>query len=164
MRLPLLLTVLFLTIMGPAQASDWSAYRDPTSTYVVDIPTASFKLGASALEGHLTLYQIGGDAIIDIYSGRNVSRLSPEQFIDRLSQAPRIADVSYRAFGRTWFVISGHYARDATDTKTLIYYGKFVFSSDLSRFAAFEISYSVAEKLRMDEIVARLEKSLHLLD
>jgi hypothetical protein len=79
-----------------------------------------------------------------------------------LSRAPRIADITYKAVGPTWFAISGHYSREANDPGTLIYYAKFVFSADLSRFAAFEISYSVAEKSRMDPIVTHLEKTLNL--
>ena len=161
--LPLCLALL-LTCINAAQAASWTHYRDPGSRYTVDLPTESFSpKNSPAQPGHVTLSEQDGDAIIDVYSGGNAKDLSPDGFIRQLSQAPRIGDITYKAVGSTWFAISGHYTREGNDPGTLIYYAKFVFSPDLSRFAAFEISYSVAEKPRMDTVVTRLEKTLRLL-
>lgn len=156
--LPLMLTVL---ASSAAQGASWISYI--ASQYRVDLPTDTFrKATTSGGVGHLTLEEVAGNAIIDVYTGNNIKRLSPAAFIEQLSHAPRIADISYQAQGHSWFAISGHYKRDTADPGTLIYYAKFVFSADLARFVAFEISYSVAEKSRMDATVTRLEKTLSL--
>jgi len=152
-----------VVLVGTAGATSWSSFRDPTGRYAIELPTDTFEYVATGEAGHLTLSEKGGDAIIDVYSGRNIKHLTPGKFIDELAGAPRIADVTYTARGRTWFVISGHYVRENADVGPLIYYAKFVFSADLSKFAAFEISYSVAEKRRIDSIVTHLEKTLRLM-
>lgn len=160
--LPLSLCLL-AALVETALATSWSNFRDPAGRYVIELPGAPFEAASTEETEHLTWSEVGGDAIIDVYSGHNLKRLSPREFIDELSHAPRIADVTYAARGRTWFAISGHYIRENADVGPLIYYAKFVFSSDLSSFAAFEISYSVAEKPRIDTIVTHLEKTLRLL-
>ena len=152
-----------LGLAGQAAAASWSPFQDPSGRYSIDLPASDFQQGLEPSQpGHLTFTELDGEAIIDVYSGRNLKRLRPAEFIRQLSRAPRIADISYSALGRTWFAISGHYVRDGSAPAGLIYYAKFVFSADLTQFAAFEISYPVAEKRRMDAIVTHLEKSLRL--
>ncbi len=68
----------------------------------------------------------------------------------------KVKDITYRAGGATWFVVSGHYKSTGNDPP-LIYYAKFMFSSDLDRVAGFEITYSVWEKSRMDSVVDHIE-------
>jgi hypothetical protein len=154
---------LLLGLVGQAEAASWSTFHDPEGRFSIELPTEAFQSSPGSAEaGHFTFSEVGGGAIVDIYSGRNVQGLKPRDFIRTLSSSPRIADVSYSAAGTTWFAISGHYVREATDEADLIYYAKFVFTSDLSKFAAFEISYPVREKLRMDPIVTRLERALAL--
>ena len=130
---------------------------------MIDIPTPSFREEASDKVSHKTFSEVDGEAIIDVYSGHNLKRLQPTAFIEELSHAPRIEDITYTAQGRSWFAISGHYVREGADQGGLIYYAKFVFSADLTRFAAFEISYPPVEKRAMDPVVTHLEKSLRLI-
>ena len=80
-------------------------------------------------------------------------------FADMLSHADRVAEVTYRTGGRSWFVLSGYYQRLGFEEEELIFYAKFMFSPDLERFAAFEISYPADEKQRFDAVVERLEES-----
>ena len=63
--------------------------------------------------------------------GEDPKRLAPSVFADQLAKADRIADVTYRKTGKTWFVISGHYRRDENESGSLIYYAKFMFTPDL---------------------------------
>jgi hypothetical protein len=154
---------LVLVSVGAVGAASWSRLQDPAGQYTIDVPTLSFREDASDKLSHRTFSEVGGGAIIDVYSGRNLKRLPPAEFIQELSHAPRIEDITYTARGTSWFAISGHYTRDSTDESGLIYYAKFVFSSDLTRFAAFEISYPSGEKRMMDPIVTHLERSLRLV-
>jgi hypothetical protein len=155
---------LMVALTAHATAGEWSRFEAPSSEYILDLPTGSFvRTSQTDGRGHLTLSESAGDAMIDVYSGNNVKGLRPSEFIEELSKSPRIADVSYRALGRTWFVISGHYVSESSDEGTLIYYAKFLFSADLRRFAAFEISYSVREKRRLDPVVERMEGTFRLV-
>ena len=153
---------LALAPIGQVQAASWSRLVGTAGQFVIDIPTPSFREQASDKASHRTFIEVDGGAIIDVYSGRNLKRLQPTTFIQELSHAPRIEDITYTAQGRSWFAISGHYVREGADPGNLIYYAKFVFSPDLTRFAAFEISYPPAEKRAMDPVVTHLEKSLRL--
>jgi len=166
MHLRSMILGLWLTVAPTAYAvaGDWSRFEAPGSQFVLDLPTGTFVATNGAKGGaRLTLSETAGGAVIDVYGGTNVKRLEPREFIAELSRSPRIADTSYTASGKGWFVISGHYVREASDKQTLIYYAKFVFSRDLRRFAAFEISYPVMEKLRMDPVVKRMEETLQLV-
>jgi len=140
-----------------AFAEEWRHFSDPQGRFVVDLPITSFAASQTAT-GHLTLTEIGGDAVIDIYTGANQKHLSPSAFAAELSNDGEIKDITYRAGGATWFVFSGHF-RGRGDELPLIYYAKYLFSSDLERVAGFEISYSPSEKLRMDPVVGRLQKT-----
>jgi len=136
-----------------AFAETWQPYDDAEARFHLDLPTSSFRLVTRA-PTHLSLSEIEGDAVIDIYTGSNPKHLSPKDFAAELSQGGQIKDITYRASGRTWFVISGHYARG---TPPLIYYAKYIFFDDFRSVAGFEISYSTKEKLRMDPIVEHLQ-------
>ena len=153
---------LVLVLASPVSAETPSSSERPGYQYVILMPDSGFREEATTQLGHRTLSEIDGGAIIDVYGGANLKRLPPAGFIAELSRAPRIQDITYSAQGQTWFAISGHYVREGSEERGLIYYAKFVFSSDLTRFAAFEISYPVAEKRRMDAGVTQLEKSLRL--
>jgi hypothetical protein len=138
-------------------AEEWRTYTDPGLRYSIDLPISSFQAGASSgPSGHLTLTERQGNAVIDVYTGENTKHLVPSDFAAQLAQAGEIKDITYRASGRTWFVISGHYASGAPP---LIYYAKYIFSDGLRSVAGFEISYSADEKARMDRIVEHLERS-----
>jgi len=136
-----------------AIGEEWQLYDDPQARFHVELPSSTFRLMAREPR-HLSLSEIGGDAVIDIYTGSNAKHLSPEDFAAELSRAGEIKDITYRAAGRTWFVISGHYANG---NPALIYYAKYIFFDDFQSVAGFEISYSVKEKLRMDPIVEHLQ-------
>ncbi|MEO6395315.1 MAG: hypothetical protein ABIO40_05345 [Devosia sp.] len=148
---------------GLAAAEEWRTYTDPQQRFAVDLPVTSFEMTDDAgSDGHLTLSEIGGTAIIDIFFGNNLKRLSPAAFADRLSHAGLVKDITYQTGGRTWFVLSGHY-RQTGDEPPLIYYAKYLFTADLEQLGGFEISYSVDDKHRLGPIVERIEASFRLL-
>jgi len=56
----------------------------------------------------------------------------------------------------------GHY-RYASNEPSLIFYAKYFLSTDRRSVGRdFEIGYSVAEKVRMEPIVERLEQTFHI--
>ena len=155
-----LIAVLAFGIATAEAASAWRSYIDPVLGYRIELPVGTFTPTADSAESHIQLTETDGNAQIDVYGGEDPERLTPEAFADQLANADRIADVTYRRVSRTWFVLSGHYRRADDETGALIYYAKFMFTPDLSRFSAFEISYPVGEKRRMDPVVTRLERTL----
>jgi hypothetical protein len=154
----------FLPVMLAASqlsgAEAWRTYRNPQMSFEIALPSTSFRV-TEASAAHLTLKEASGDAVIDVYAGANLKHLSPEAFSAELSNAGEIKDITYHVGGRGWFVVSGHYRVGVTEPQT-IYYAKYLFSADLERVAGFEISYPVAEKLRMDGVVERLEGSFKI--
>ena len=118
-------TVLLLLALlwgsATAQASPgWRSHVDPTLGYRVELPLDSFAPTAESTADHLQLAETDGDALIDVYGGEDPKRLAPSVFADQLAKADRIADVTYRKTGKTWFVISGHYRRDDNESGSLI--------------------------------------------
>ena len=144
----------------PVLAEDWTLYRDPQLRFQIELPTSTFRENSTSVS-HLELTEIGGNAIVRVYGGDNVKHLTPSQFADEISTAGIINDVTYQAGGPNWIVVSGHYTTTGNE-QAPIYYAKYLFSGDLARVAGFEISYSPAEKARMDPVVEGLERSLQL--
>jgi len=141
--------------------ADWEPYRNARLGYRIELPVGLFEVeaGSENADG-LRLLEIDGPAQIEILGSENTQGVSPAEFADFFSDADRIDRITYRADGARWFVLSGHYAPEADETEDLVFYTKYLFNSDYSAFAAFEISYPLAEKRRFDRLVTRLEKSL----
>jgi hypothetical protein len=131
----------------------------PTSATGSTFPPASSKESKPTRPSY-GLHRDETDALLEVYGGYNRDRLSLSEFVDFLSQADRIAEITYRTGGRTWFVISGYYRREEPSDPSLIFYAKVMFSRDLERFSAFEISYPQRYKRQMDPVVEALESSL----
>jgi hypothetical protein len=152
--------LLLLAFVVPVLAQGkWELYVDPDLGFIIDLPVGQFER-IEAEHSAVRLHHDKTDALIEAYGGYNRERQSLSEFVDFLSQADRIAEITYRTGGRTWFVISGHYRRDEPSDPSLIFYAKFMFSRDLERFSAFEISYPQRYKRQMDPIVETLESSL----
>src|SRR3982750_2420260 len=122
------LFVVFSLVAVPAfAAGGWQRVADPAHGYALDLPTGSFgEPERDPDTGLVHLSDLEGAALIEVYSGVNPKGLPVSDFADELSRAERIADVTYRAGGSNWFVLSGHYRREADERQDLIYYAKFV--------------------------------------
>ena len=141
---------------SPLTAQDWSRYAAPG--VVIDVPTRSFVV-VSDEGGRLRLSDAERGAELQVFGGRNVQGLSVAAFRQAVESADPSRDITYRAAGNSWFVISGHMT-DPESADGLIYYAKFIFSTDRSQFAAFEISYPRRLKQAFDRVLERLEESL----
>jgi hypothetical protein len=147
--------------MPPAWAAEWRHYSDPQLGLSIDLPAEGFEAAPdSGSAAALRLVDTADDALIEVFGGVNRDGLTLRGFADLVAAADRIAEVTYRTGGRTWFVLSGYYRREGHGDQELIFYSKFMFSPDLRRFSGFEINYPVALKRRFDPIVARLESSM----
>lgn len=162
-RSRLAITLLVATLaLAPHPAAAWEPYQNAAYGYEISLPGAPFAVEAAADGRGVTLLELGGRGQIDVYGADNAQNLTPRQFEAALAEAPRIRDITYARRGNSWFVISGHYFReaDAEAGSDLIFYAKVMFSPDRSRLSAFEASYPVADKRKYDPVIERLEDSL----
>jgi hypothetical protein len=144
---------------NPNENSVWRRYVDDSYGFEIDLPLGVFAFDEEPDRG-LFLRELGGQGEMKVYGADNPNGRSPREFVTALEEADRIEEITYRAEGRNWFVLSGYYADEDSLGEPLIFYAKFMFSPDWSRVSAFEISYPQSEKRRFDPIVDHIENSL----
>lgn len=155
--LPALALSLALAAPGLAQSGsgDWQRYVDSTYGFSAELPLGLFQDADSGGRPGITLREIGGAAMINLYGGPAVG-LTRDALEARLESGEQISTITYRAGGESWFVLSGFYEpTDADDD--VIFYTKVLFSPDRDSFSAFEISFPEADKPRLEDLVERFE-------
>ena len=156
-----LLPALVLAVLAllPLSAGAWETYRNPSYGYAIALPGAPFAVEERPDKQGVTLIDIAGRGQIDVYGAENAEDLSPREFEAVLGEAERIREITYARRGKSWFVLSGYYHREGDDSDDLIFYAKFMFSPDRSRFAGFEASYPEGDRARWDPIIEAMEDS-----
>jgi hypothetical protein len=151
--------IVLVASVGVASAQapiDWATYDDTDYGFSADLPYGLFEPLEQDGGNGLTLVQTNGSGQISIYGG-DAAGLTLAGFEERLSAGEDVRDITYRASGNSWFVLSGFY--DQPTGEPLIFYTKVLLSSDRQRFSAFEVSYDRSEKPLFDGIVDRIEDS-----
>ncbi len=135
----------------------WRRYVDDRYGFAIDLPGSLFDPIERTDRG-ISLRAPRYGAMIEVYAAENPEGFSPREFVAAIEEADRVRQVTYRAGGKSWFVLSGFYsAREGGDA--VIFYTKFMFSPDRSRLAAFEISFPARQKPRFAPIVEHIEDS-----
>ena len=159
----LALVVMFvLALVHPSAGLEWRQFGDPDLGFRVSLPVDLFT-DRTVKGSSLHFSDSTGDVVLDLYGAKNAERLPPTTVADQLALSDRIDEVTYRRHGRSWFVLSGYYAREGYEPHDLVFYTKFMFSSDRARFTAFEISYPAAMKDELDHVVERIEDTFRPL-
>ena len=154
--LPALALALLLALSSPAAAETWRRYLDAGSGFSISLPTDRFTL-TDRSEGRLTFAERGGSAQLDVFGVENRDALSARQFRRMMEGADPHRRITYRAGGRSWFVLSGYIEGEAEPT---IFYAKFMLNRSGTALSAFEISYPRSRKAEFDATVERLEDTL----
>ncbi|RUT33021.1 hypothetical protein EMQ25_07805 [Arsenicitalea aurantiaca] len=143
-----------------AQSDGWEAYQNAELGYRIELPTGVLD-GVEVIEtdAGVTLTAIG-PVQIDVLGSANMQGFTPDEFSATIEAADGLREVTYRASGNSWFVLSGFLRDDAGTGEELIFYTKYLFNADRSAVSAFEVSYPASEKARLDPVVTRIEKSL----
>lgn len=149
-----LLILVFCAV--PAQAQSWRRYVHPQLGFSVSLPIGLFEVDENATD-RLELSEVGGEAQLDVFGVKNPEALSAGEFRAMMETADPSRRITYRAGGRSWFVLSGYLENEGVPT---IFYAKFMLSRDGTAVSAFEISYPEAERARFDDLVERIEDSL----
>ncbi|WP_127753768.1 hypothetical protein [Devosia sp. 1566] len=157
-----LLTATFLALAGPVAAQSglgWTRFEDPALGYRIEVPLDHYgQDGAADASGIRTFDALDGSGQLSIFGAPNTDDLSIAQLQEAVASSGQIDNVTYRASGNSWFVLSGYDTDE--NGRELVVYTKFLFNRDRSAFAAFEISYPEDERSRYNPIVTRIEKSL----
>lgn len=156
-------TAMFLLLAGPVTAQSglgWTRFTDSELGYRIEVPLDLYEpAGAATASGIRNFSALDGSGgQLSIFGAPNTDGLSIKQLQQAVAASGQIENVTYRASGNSWFVLSGYDTDE--DGNELVVYTKFLFNRDRSAFAAFEISYPSDERSRYHDIVTRIEKSL----
>lgn len=150
------LLVSLVALAGPALGESWQRYTDEEIGFSIRLPADRFAVTNESL-GRVSFEEIDGAAQLDVFGVRNPEALSLAEFRALMEAADPDRRITYRAAGRSWFVLSGYLEGTG---EPAIFYAKFMLNPAGTALSAFEISYPRAEKAAYDDMVERLEDSL----
>jgi hypothetical protein len=145
-----------VALASPAMAETWQRYTNDELGFSISLPMDRFAVTRETA-GRVTLEEVGGAAQLDIFGVRNPDALSVGEFQQMMEAADPDRRITYRAAGRSWFVLSGYLDGE---NEPAIFYAKFMLNAAGTALSAFEISYPRIEKAAYDDTVERLEDSL----
>lgn len=148
--------VAFVAMASQAYAADWQRYTNDAMGYSVSLPTDRFAIEKQT-EGRLSLIEPGGSAQLDVFGVTNRDQLTVVEFRDMMEAADPNRRITYRAAGKSWFVLSGYLQNEPEPT---IFYAKFMLNGRGTALSAFEISYPQIKRMEFDPLVERMEDSL----
>lgn len=141
-------------------APGWSAYENPAYGFSAELPLNRFNATEPQTPQSLRLLEENGPGEIRVFAGDVPEGASLDALEDQLSADPRIREVTYRADGDTWFVVSGYFKEETASGSPVVFYAKLLLSRDSARYSAFEISYPQDDRENYDFVVGRIEDSL----
>lgn len=149
------LAVLLALLTAPANAESWQPYRNDSVGFSVALPTSVFEVEEDTA-ARLSLSEVGGEAQLDVFGVINPD-LSAKEFRALIEAADSRRRITYRASGRSWFVLSGYLDGEPQPT---IFYAKFMLNAKGTALSAFEISYPADRRAAFAPLVERMEDSL----
>jgi len=153
MHLAILACLLMVTGLTSAGAANWTLYANPRFGTFAEYPTGRFAALPPPENGDGQNFQARDGATLAIYGANNIENASPiayEAFL-RSGDANGYANVTYRANGTDWLVLSGIRGSN-------IFYEKYLFKGDLIH--AMVITYPQSLKTYYEAIVTHIARSL----
>jgi hypothetical protein len=140
-----------------AAAETWKVYANARYGTIAEYPADRFRPGRPPDNGDGQGFTAKDGAQLSIFGSLNINNETPatyEQFLR--SGSSDYQNVTYRASGSNWLVLSGY--RDDT-----IFYEKYLFAKgkDIDVIHGLVVTYPRAAKAVYDPIVARMAQSLH---
>jgi hypothetical protein len=145
--------LLTLTSLSCAQAENWTVYGNPRFGVFAEYPADLFQPLPPPENGDGLSFRSRDGASLAIFGSNNIDGASPAAYESSLRSGggDDYANVTYRASGAGWLVLSGLRGSD-------IFYEKYLFSRDL--VLGMVMTYPQALKAEYDPIAARIAKSL----
>jgi hypothetical protein len=152
----LLAGVLLIALVREAAAETWRLYQNARYGTAAEYPADLFRPGRPPDNGDGQSFTAKDGAQLAIFAGFNIDNHTPanyEQFLR--SGSSDYQNVTYRATGGNWLILSG-YRGDS------IFYEKYIFAlgKDVDVIHGLVVTYGSAGKARYDPIVARIARSL----
>ncbi len=151
----ILVAAIVIGTAGHAAAASWDRYANDAMGYSVGVPDRLALERES--EGRVSFRQVDGSAQLDVFGVTNPERLTVGEFQAMMVAADPNRRITYRAAGRSWFVLSGYLEDEAEPT---IFYAKFMLNGRGTAVSAFEISYPQADKAEFNPLVEQMQDSL----
>jgi hypothetical protein len=151
-----LLVASLIASAGHSSAASWERYANGSMGYSVSVPTDRFAVEKET-EGRVSYRDIYGSAQLDVFGVTNPERLTVAEFQEMMEAADPNRRITYRAGGRSWFVLSGYLEDEVEPT---IFYAKFMLNNRGTTLSAFEISYPQTDRAKFDPLVEQIEDSL----
>lgn len=145
-----------LLLLGLASAvvaaESWKTYANPRFGTFAEYPADRFHPLPPPENGDGQSYSAADGATLAIFGSYNVENWTPAGYEKMIrANGSEYADVSYRASGADWLVLSGSRGEN-------IYYERYLFVGD--EIHGVVIAYPRAAKASYDPIVARIAQSL----
>jgi hypothetical protein len=148
--------LLCIAFAWQAEAETWKTYRNDRYGTVAEYPADRFHPGPPPANGDGQRFTATDGAEVLIFAHLNIDDETPAQHEASLRSGDSdYGNVTYRAAGRDWLVLSGNRG-DA------IFYERYVFAKgkDIGVVHALVVTYGRDRKAVYDPIVARMAKSL----
>lgn len=151
-----LLVASLVVSAGHSSAASWERYANGSMGYSVSVPKDRFAVEKQT-EGRMSYRDLHGSAQLDVFGVTNPERLTAAEFQALMEAADPNRRITYRAGGRSWFVLSGYLENEVEPT---IFYAKFMLNNRGTALSAFEISYPQTDRAEFDPLVEQIENSL----
>lgn len=156
MRFGFIALAIGLAVATNAAANDWTRYTNSATGFTIDVPLSRFDVEQET-SARLSLSEKNGEVQLDVFGVTNPQQLTVAQFQAMMEGADPNRHITYRAAGRSWFVLSGYLEDQSEPT---VFYAKFMLNRARTALSAFEISYPATRKAELDPVVDRMEDSL----
>jgi hypothetical protein len=156
LSLGVLAGLLLIAVAREAAAETWKLYVNARYGTMAEYPADRFRPGNPPANGDGQSFTAKDGAQLAIFGSLNVDNDTPASYEQFLRNGGRdFQDVTYRAAGTNWLVLSGNRGDS-------IFYEKYVFAhgKDVDRIHGLVVTYGNDLKSVYDPIVARMARSL----
>jgi hypothetical protein len=150
---PAVAVVALCLLTAIAAAQDWSTYSNPRFGTSAEYPANEFRPLPPPENGDGQSFAAADGATLSIFGAHNIDNDTPSSY-EQMIRGGRnrdYANVTYRAAGADWLVLSGY--RDDS-----VFYEKYIFADGLIH--GLTIVYPRSAKAHYDPIAARAARSL----
>jgi hypothetical protein len=148
--------LLCIAFAQQVRAETWRTYQNARYGTVAEYPADRFHPGSPPANGDGQRFTAADGAELLIFAGLNIDDDTPAQHEASLREGSSdYSDVTYRATGRDWLVLSGNRGDS-------IFYERYIFAKgrDIGVIHALVVTYRRDAKAIYDPMVARMAKSL----
>ena len=143
---------------GLASATDWQTYRNHDHGFSLDYPADLFDRRDKAAFGEGVVFSSDdGRRKLAIYGFHNGDELPMKTVRDIVVENYVDREITYERLKGNWLVLSGY---ETIDGEQMIFYNRLESNRAGNRFSAFEFTWPVAGREKIDPLLKRMTDSL----